>query len=99
MQIENFLNTFLFSSASLITTNSATFNSINIATSNYSANNYEGNTKNSLFFINGVNIYSSSIISMANSGSNVVITYNTSSMGYNLETEDNVILIGKFTQI
>ena len=36
---------------------------------------------------------------MANSGSNVVVTYNTSSIGYNLETEDNVILIGKFTQI
>ena len=47
------------------------------------------------YYINGQNI-SPSLITLVEAGGNVTLTFNTSSLGYSLESIDEVIAIGKF---
>ena len=50
---------------------------------------------NFVFYINGQNV-SANYITLSTTGSNVVLTFNTSSLGYSLDTTDEVIAVGKF---
>jgi hypothetical protein len=54
-------------------------------------------TKNSFYyFINGQNIPSTYIISFTQVGSNIVIIFDTASIGYELSVTDEIFIIGKF---
>ena len=55
----------------------------------------------SLFFINGQHIYKDKIFSITNSGSNLVVTFDTGGLKYSLgysqnENTDNIVGVGKF---
>ena len=50
---------------------------------------------NFTFYINGQNILSPFVSYVTNNG-DVIFTFNTSSIGYSLEADDEVIAIGKF---
>jgi hypothetical protein len=53
--------------------------------------------KNSFYyFINGQNIPSTYVISFAQVGSNIVIIFDTASIGYELSATDEIFIIGKF---
>ena len=48
------------------------------------------------FFVNGVYIDSANITSFHNSGNDTLLTVNTGSLGYNIDSLDYVIAVGKF---
>ena len=48
------------------------------------------------FFVNGVNVDASNIVSFQEVGSNTVLTINSTTLGYELDTEDEVVAVGKF---
>jgi hypothetical protein len=48
------------------------------------------------FFVNGVNVDASHIVSFQEVGSNTVLTINAATLGYDLDTEDEVVAVGKF---
>ena len=50
---------------------------------------------NFTFFINGINV-ASSLVTIVEAGGNVTLTFDTTSMGYTLQSTDEVIAIGKF---
>jgi len=50
---------------------------------------------NFTFYINGQNI-PSTLVTLNEAGGNVTLTFNTSSIGYSLESTDEVVAIGKF---
>jgi len=50
---------------------------------------------NFTFFINGINV-ASSLVTIIEAGGNITLTFNTTSMGYTLQSTDEVIAIGKF---
>ena len=50
---------------------------------------------NFTFYVNGQNI-PSQFVSYTTSNGDVIFTFTTSSIGYSLETDDEVIAIGKF---
>ena len=103
MTKEEFINLNTMATASILTTNTATFIGINkIDRSEIQQSiiqNFETTLENSLFFINGVNIYSSIVSSINNSGNNLVVTFDTASIGYDIESADKVLSIGKFKQV
>ena len=48
------------------------------------------------FFVNGVYVDAENIVSFQNSGSSTVLNVNTGSLGYNIDSLDYVIAVGKF---
>ena len=56
-----------------------------------------GTTSNFSFeyYINGQNV-SPSLVTLTTGGGNVIFTFNTTQLGYSLETNDEIIAIGKF---
>jgi hypothetical protein len=56
-----------------------------------------GDTTNLSFeyYINGQNV-SPLLVTLTTGGGNVIFTFNTSQLGYSLETDDEIIAIGKF---
>ena len=48
------------------------------------------------YYINGVFIQPSNVVSLTDTGTYCEVVFNTSSMGYSLETGDNLTIIGKF---
>jgi hypothetical protein len=78
--IINIPNTFIFTSASILQPTS-----LLPATT---ISNFE-------FYVNGQNV-PSSLASFNNYTGGVSVTFNTSSLGYSLETDDEIIAIGKF---
>ena len=51
---------------------------------------------NFTFFINGQHV-PTSLVTLVEGGGNVTLTFNTGSLGYSLETDDEVTAIGKFS--
>jgi len=47
------------------------------------------------YYINGQNV-SPLLVTLAPGGGNVIFTFNTTQLGYSLETDDEIIAIGKF---
>jgi hypothetical protein len=78
--IINIPNTFIFTSASILQPTS-----LLPATT---ISNFE-------FYVNGQNV-PSSLASFNSYTGGVSVTFNTSSLGYSLETDDEIIAIGKF---
>ena len=48
------------------------------------------------FFVNGVNVDASHIVSFQEVGSNTVLTVNTATLGYELDSQDEIVAVGKF---
>lgn len=96
MTREQFINHNLTIIATSVALNEVTFNNINKIVI---SDNIQTDVDNSLFFINGVHIYNSMITSILDSGSNLVVTFDTGSMGHNLESIDKIIGIGKFNSV
>jgi len=48
------------------------------------------------FFVNGVYVDSLNIVSFVESGNNTVLTINPATLGYSLDTQDEVVAVGKF---
>ena len=53
-------------------------------------------SENFTFFINGQHV-PTSLVTLTEGSGNVTLTFNTSSLGYSLETDDEVTAIGKFS--
>ena len=47
------------------------------------------------YYINGQNV-SPLLVELITEGGNVIFTFNTTQLGYSLETDDEIIAIGKF---
>ena len=47
------------------------------------------------YYINGQNV-SPLLVELTTGGGNVIFTFNTTQLGYSLETDDEIIAIGKF---
>jgi hypothetical protein len=47
------------------------------------------------YYINGQNV-TPSIVTLSTGGGNVIFTFDTAQLGYSLETDDEIIAIGKF---
>lgn len=53
--------------------------------------------KNSFYyFINGQNVPSTYVVSLTQSGSDIIIVFDTASLGYNLSVTDEIFVVGKF---
>lgn len=48
------------------------------------------------FFVNGVFVDATNIVSFVESGANTVLTVNTTTLGYTLDSVDEIIAVGKF---
>jgi hypothetical protein len=48
------------------------------------------------FFVNGVYVDATHVTSFAEVGSNTVLTINTGTLGYALDTQDDIVAVGKF---
>ena len=53
--------------------------------------------KNSFYyFINGQNVPSTYVVSLTQAGSDIIIVFDTASLGYNLSVTDEIFVVGKF---
>lgn len=91
-----YLSTNLLQTAGTVTTNTVTFSNIAILEPPPSSGLPPTSVSNFLFFVNGVNV-GSNLVSIAQVGNDVVATFNTAGMGYDLVSTDEVIAVGKFT--
>lgn len=99
MTTNEFVNLNTTVSASLITQNTVTFNNVNTASVMSGMVLLSTDTTNSLFFINGVYIYSDRIQAIQNTGSHMFVVFDTASLQYDLEIDDSIIAVGKFNII
>jgi hypothetical protein len=91
-----YLNTNITKTASSITTpDTATFNNTSILQPPPEANLPSTTVNDFRFFINGQYL-PSSIVTLTQSGSNLIATFNTTALGYVLSVSDEIIAIGKF---
>ena len=92
----NYLNTNIPKKANVITVpNQALFTGAAILQPDENSSLPATTVLNFVFYINGQYI-PSSMVSFISDGSGVRIQFNTTSIGYVLETDDEVIAIGKF---
>jgi len=92
-----YLNANLTVPSDSITTNTATFNNVRILTA---PPTLPSTDKNSFtYFVNGQLIPVSYVVSIANVGSSVVVTLDTSSLGFTLSGDDVVLLSGKLESV
>jgi hypothetical protein len=82
--------------AGTVTSNTVTFNNVSILQPPSGSGLSPTSIDNFTFFVNGVNV-ASNLVSIAQVGPNVVATFNTPGMGYDLVSVDEVIATGKFT--
>ena len=82
---------------SAMTTSTATFlsSSLAVAPSGFDLN--ATNNTDFLVFVNGAYVRPG-LYSVAEDGSNIVFTFTTSSLGYDLESDDEIIAYGKFNE-
>jgi hypothetical protein len=92
-----YINTNITKIAGSITIpNAATFTSASILQPPAGSSLPATTVNNFIFYINGQYIPSSTV-SLLENGGNIVATFNTSSIGYSLNSTDEVTAIGKFT--
>jgi hypothetical protein len=93
----DYINTNITKIASSITIpNIATFTGTSILQPPGGSSLPATTVNNFVFYINGQYVPSSTV-SLLESGGNVVATFNTSSIGYSLNSTDEITAIGKFT--
>jgi hypothetical protein len=89
-----YINTKKQLQADTITTNTAQFTGASILEP--TLQKLGSTTKFSFeYYINGQNI-SPLLVELTTGGGNVIFTFNTIQLGYSLETDDEIIAIGKF---
>jgi hypothetical protein len=74
----------------------ATFSGVTIATVPLEYPQTQGQKENFTIFCNGQYIDHAAISSFSQSGADIVLTVNTGSLGYSLNTTDTVVAVGKF---
>ena len=95
----DYLNTNITKRATTIIINdTAIFSNVNILQPSTGSNLPPTTVYNFTFYINGQYV-PSSIITLSDNGSNVIAIFNTGSLLYNLETDDEIIAIGKFLEL
>lgn len=91
-----YLGTSITKTATTITTNTAIFNAAFLQPANGSSLPATS-VNNFTFYVNGIYIPITSITSFVDNGSGTcTLTVNTTNLGYNLESTDEIIAIGKF---
>ena len=89
-----YINTKKQLQADTITTNTAQFTGVSILEPSLS--DLGTTTKLSFeYYVNGQNV-SPLLVTLMTGGGNVIFTFNTSQLGYELETDDEIIVIGKY---
>jgi hypothetical protein len=92
----NYLNTNITKVADIVTApNTAIFTSAALLQPPAGSSLPPTSKNNFYFYINGQNI-NTDYVTLVESGGNVTLTFNTTSIGYTLTTNDEVIAIGKF---
>jgi len=92
-----YINTNITKTANTVTIpNIVTFNSASILQPPAGSSLPSTSVNNFVFYVNGQYVPSSAI-TLAESGGNILATFNTSSIGYSLSLTDEVTAIGKFT--
>jgi hypothetical protein len=92
----SYLNKQFVKTADSASIGTAVYNSTTIAAppSNYPQT--QTVQENFMFFVNGQYIEHSAIVSFLQVGSNAVLTVNTSLLGFSLDSDDEVVAVGKF---
>ena len=92
----NYLNANVSKTANTITVpNIAIFTGVSLLQPPVGSTLPPTSVNNFYYYINGQNI-SPDLVTLVEAGGNVTLTFNTSSIGYSLESTDEVIAIGKF---
>jgi hypothetical protein len=91
-----YLNTNITKVADIVTAETAIFTGATILEPTAGSTLPNTTVSNFTFYVNGQNI-PTSYITLGESGSNVVLTFNTGSVGYSLIPTDEVTAVGKFT--
>jgi hypothetical protein len=91
-----YLNTSIAKQADIITANTATFSSTSFRQPTPESGLPATSVTDFKIFINGVYLEPLNIVSFVQSGINVVLTVNPTTLGYSLDSIDVVIAIGKF---
>ena len=94
--IINYLNTNISKKADFVTTNQAYFYSSSILEPPSGSSIPSSSISDFKFFANGVFIPQQHLISFGPSGSSIVLTVDTGSLGYSLDNLDEIIGVGKF---
>jgi len=94
--IINYLNTNISKKADFVTTNEVYFYSSSILEPPSGSSIPSSSITDFKFFANGVFIPQQHLISFAPSGSSLVLTVDTGSLGYSLDNLDEIIGVGKF---
>ena len=94
--IIDYLNTSVTEKADYMTYNTARFDSSSIKQPPTSSTLPTTSLVDFRFFVNGVHVNDLSIVSFIQTGSFTILTVNTASLGYALDSGDEVIAIGKF---
>jgi hypothetical protein len=92
----SYLNVNMTKTADSITSNTATFLNSSMLPAPSGSGLPPTSVNDFKFFINGINLDTSLIISFVQVGNNMVLTINTSGLGYTLSDHMQVIAIGKF---
>lgn len=92
----DYLNTTITKKADVVTVSTSTFNNATIKQPPTSSQLPPTSKTDFKVFVNGVNVPDIHIVSISQVGANVVLTVNVSTLEYNLETDDEVVLVGKF---
>lgn len=95
-EIIAYLNTSETVTADYMTYNTARFDNTTIKQPPTSSTLPQTSLKDFKFFVNGLYVEESAIVSFEASGSSTLLTVNTASLGYALDNQDEVIAIGKF---
>jgi hypothetical protein len=90
-----YLNTNVTKVANIVTVATATFTSASLLQPVTGSTLPTSSVSNFTFYVNGQNI-PTSYITLAETGSNIVLTFNTGSVGYSLVPTDEVTAVGKF---
>jgi hypothetical protein len=91
-----YLNTSIPKIADIITPNTATFTGA-VILEPANASELPPTTKdNFTYYVNGQTIPPTLVVSISGAGGNVTVIFDTNAIGYTLEADDEVLVIGKF---
>ena len=95
-QIIDYLNTSVTVMADYMSYNTATFINTSIKQPPTSSLLPPTSVNDFKFFVNGLYVEETAIVSFEESGSATLLTVNTGSLGYALDNDDEITAIGKF---
>jgi hypothetical protein len=91
-----YLNTNITKIADIVTIDTATFTGASLLQPDAGSTLPPTSVSNFTFYVNGQNI-PSSYITLSESGGNIILTFNTTAIGYTLVSTDEVVAVGKFS--